>query len=185
MTFFRSVPNITTPFEPKVGAPRHADLRNNYRFKLFAAVAEAFPDAALQRCWTHRLRNLLAALPPAERRPCLRGLRAVYRARTRRAAVAAYWRWARAWRDPHPVLVRRLESDLDDLLAVYALPEPLQASLRTTNLLERAFRELRRRLRPVGCLPDRRSADRILYGQVSRLNDLLAQRPLVGFTQEA
>ena len=98
--------------------------------------------------------------------------------------MAAYWRWARAWRDPHPVLVRRLESDLDDLLAVYALPEPLQASLRTTNLLERAFRELRRRLRPVGCLPDRRSADRILYGQVSRLNDLLAQRPLVGFTQE-
>ena len=82
------------------------------------------------------------------------------------------------------MLVRRLEADLDDLLAVFALPEPLRASLRTTNLLERAFGELRRRLRPVGALSDRRSADRILYGQVLRLDELLARRPLAAFTQE-
>ena len=150
-----------------------------------AAVAEAFPAAALQRCWTHRVRNILEALPLAERRPCLRGLRSIYRARTRRAAVAAYWRWAKAWRPRHPVIVRRLERDLDDLLAVFALPEHARASLRTTNLIERAFRELRRRLRPVGCLADRRSADRILYGQVLRLNELLARRPLAAFTQES
>jgi putative transposase len=150
-----------------------------------AAVAEAFPVAALQRCWTHRARNILEALPAAERRSCLRGLRAIYRARTRRAAVAAYWRWAGAWRGRHPVLVRRLERDLDELLAVFSLPEPLRASLRTTNLIERAFRELRRRLRPIGALPDRRSADRILYGQVLRLNELLASRPLAHFTQES
>jgi putative transposase len=150
-----------------------------------AAVAEALPEAALQRCWTHRVRNLLDAIPVAERRDCARGLRAVYRARTRRAAVAAYWRWARAWRGRHPVLVRRLEADLDGLLAVFGLPERVRASLRTTNLLERAFRELRRRLRPVGALSDRRSADRILYGQVLRLNELLARRPLAAFTQES
>jgi transposase-like protein len=150
-----------------------------------AAVAEAFPEAALQRCWTHRIRNILDALTLAERKPCLRGLRAIYRARTRRAAAQAYWRWARNWRPRHPVLVRNLERDLDALLAVFALPEPLRASLRTTNLIERAFRELRRRLRPIGSLTDRRSADRILYGQVPRLNQLLARRPLAAFPQES
>ncbi|HSH21910.1 MAG TPA: transposase, partial [Candidatus Caenarcaniphilales bacterium] len=36
-----------------------------------AAVAEAFPEAALQRCWTHRIRLILEALPLAERRSCL------------------------------------------------------------------------------------------------------------------
>lgn len=150
-----------------------------------AAVAEAFPDAVLQRCWTHRIRNILDALPAGERRPCLRGLRAIYRARTRRAAVQAYWRWARAWRARHPVLVRNLERDLDALLAVFALPEAVRLHLRTTNLIERAFRELRRRLRPIGSLTDRRSGDRILYGQVLRLNELLARRPLATFTQDA
>lgn len=150
-----------------------------------AAVAEAFPVADLQRCWTHRVRNILAAVALGHRKACLRGLRAIYRARTRRAAVQAYWRWARVWRPRHPGLVRRLERDLDELLAVFAVPEPIRASLRTTNLLERAFRELRRRLRPIGSLRDRRSADRILYGQVLRLNGLLAARPLAAFTQDS
>jgi len=149
-----------------------------------AAVAEAFPAADLQRCWTHRIRNLLDAIPVGERRACLRGLRAIYRARTRRAAVAAYWRWAQVWRVRHPGLVRHLERDLDELLAVFAQPEPIRLHLRTTNLIERAFRELRRRIRPMGALADRRSADRILYGQVLRLNELLARRPLATFTQE-
>jgi len=149
-----------------------------------AAAAEAFPAADLQRCWTHRIRNLLGAIPLSERRVCLRGLRAIYRARTRRAAVAAYWRWAQVWRPRHPGLVRHLERDLDELLAVFALPEPIRLHLRTTNLIERAFRELRRRIRPMGALADRRSADRILYGQVVRLNELLARRPLAAFTQE-
>ncbi len=84
------------------------------------------------------------------------------------------------------MLVRNLERDLDALLAVFALPEPLRANLRTTNLIERAFRELRcRRLRPIGSLTDRRSADRLLHGQVVRLNGLLAARPLAAFTQQA
>jgi hypothetical protein len=58
------------------------------------AVAEAFPDAAFGRCWAHRVRNLLDAIPLAERKSALRGLRTIYRASTKRAAVAAYWRFA-------------------------------------------------------------------------------------------
>lgn len=98
--------------------------------------------------------------------------------------MAACWRWAKVWRGRHPIIVRNLERDLDALLEVFSLPEALRPSLRTTNLLERAFRELRRRLRPVGCLTDRHSADRIIFGQVLRLNELLAKRPLAAFTQK-
>lgn len=150
-----------------------------------AAAAEAFPTAALQRCWTHRVRNVLDGLRLAERKPCLAGLRMIYRAPTRRAAVAAYWRWARAWRGRHPRIVANLERDLDALLAMFGLPAPLRVALRTTNLLERAFRELRRRIRPIGALADRHSADRFLYGGILRLNDLLSLRPLPAFTQES
>jgi transposase-like protein len=82
------------------------------------------------------------------------------------------------------VLVRNLGRDLDALLAVFALPEADRLNLRTANLIERAFRELRRRLRPIVSLTDRRAADRILYGQMLRLNELMVRRPLVPFTQE-
>lgn len=77
-----------------------------------------------------------------------------------------------------------LERDLGSLLAVFDLPVALRPSLDTTDLIEPAFRELRRRLRPIGALSDRRSADRILYGQVTRLDELLARRPLAAFAQE-
>lgn len=150
-----------------------------------AAVADAFSNASLQRCWTHRVRNLLDAVPLAERKSALRGLRAIYRAATKRSAVAAYWRFAKVWRKRHPRLVAGLERHLDSLLPVFDLPALVRPSLRTTNLIERAFRELRRRLRPIGALSDRRSADRILYGQVARLNELLSRRPLAAFTQES
>ena len=127
---------------------------------------------------------MLDAIPVAERRACLGDLRAIYRARTRRVAVAAYWRWATTWRTRCLVLLRQLERDLDELLAVFVLPEPIRLQLRTTNLIERAFRELRRRIRPMGALADRRSADRILYGQVLRLHALLVRRPLTTFREE-
>jgi transposase-like protein len=63
---------------------------------------------------------------------------------------------------------------------VFALPESMRPSLRSTNLLERAFRELRRQLRPIGCLSGRHSADRIPYGRVVRLNDPISKHPLTG-----
>jgi transposase-like protein len=81
--------------------------------------------------------------------------------------------------------VRRLERVFDALLSVYAVPELVRPSLRWTNLLERAVRELRRRLRPIGVLSDRLSADRVQYGQVLRLGGLLAARPLAAFTQDS
>ena len=68
---------------------------------------------------------------------------------------------------------------------MFALPESIRASLRTTNLLEGAFSELRRRLRPIGSLTDRRSAASTLYAQVLCLNELLARRLLPAFAQDA
>jgi len=72
------------------------------------------PGRWVQRCWTQhaelRIRNLLKALPLEERRDCLTGLRSIYRAPTREAAVRAYWAWARRWRDRYPRLVRSRRS---------------------------------------------------------------------------
>ncbi len=127
------------------------------------AVAEAFPDAAFGRCWAHRVRNLLDAIPLAERKSALRGLRTIYRASTKRAAVTAYWRFAKAWGGRRLRLVASLERGLDSVLPVFDLPAALRVSLHTINLIEHAFREIPRRLRPIGAMSDRRSADRSFY----------------------
>jgi len=55
--------------------------------------------------------------------------------------------------------------------------------LRTTNVIERCFREVRRRTRPIGCFTNAASCDRIIYAVFHRLNTLWQDRPLKEFTQ--
>ena len=57
-----------------------------------------------------------------------------------------------------------LRNDLDELLACFAFKDPIwRKAARTTNPIERRFREVRRRTRPMGVFADRTSIERILF----------------------
>jgi transposase-like protein len=62
---------------------------------------------------------------------------------------------------PSPTL-RRLERDLPALLSFFALPRHLWKKVRTTNVIERCFVEVRRRTRPMVCFVNVQSMDRII-----------------------
>ncbi len=67
--------------------------------------------------------------------------------------------------------MRCLRDDLDDLLTCFrykALKDGKRA--RTTNAIERRFREVRRRTRPMGAFQDRATTDHILYAVFTREN---------------
>lgn len=138
---------------------------------LAAALAIVYPHAEHQRCWVHKLRNVAAKLPRRHQRACLGGLRRVYDAATRRGAGQAFREWAQQWQAVAPSAVRCVEQDLEALLAFYGCPQPQWRMLRTTNAIERAFREVRRRTRPMSCFQNNASCERIIYAVVSRLNE--------------
>lgn len=145
---------------------------------LHAALAVVYPYVPRQLCWAHKLRNVASQLKRAQQQECLTGARQVYLASTRRAAVRAYWEWARRWRREAPKAVACLERDLDALLAHFAVPGPLRVKVRTTNAIERAFREVRRRTRPMSCFTNDASCERIIYAVVSHLNQSWEGHPL-------
>ena len=65
------------------------------------------------------------------------------------------------WEDAYPKAVACLRDDLDDLLTCFRYKDPDQRrQVRTTNAIERRFREVRRRT--LGAFQDRTSMDRIL-----------------------
>ncbi|HEY8491876.1 MAG TPA: transposase [Dehalococcoidia bacterium] len=64
-----------------------------------------------------------------------------------------------------------LDEDLEELLAFYACPTGDWRTVRTTNAIERLFREVRRRTRPMSCFQDNPSCERIIYAVLSHLND--------------
>ena len=67
-------------------------------------------------------------------------------------------------------MVRQLERDLAAVAFLLHLPRPLWRKLRTTNIIERCFVEVRRRTRPMVCFVNVKSVDRIIYSIFQRFN---------------
>jgi putative transposase len=149
---------------------------------LHAALETVYPYVPRQRCWAHKLRNVAGLLKRSNQEECLKGAKAIYQAENRRAAVKAYWAWARRWREQEPKAVACLEKDLEELLSFFSCPSQQRRKVRTTNVIERAFREVRRRTRPMTCFNNQASCERIIYAVVSHLNGNWKGHPLPAFT---
>ena len=150
---------------------------------LHAALEVVYPYVKRQRCWVHKLRNVATKLPRTIQAPCLTEAKTIYQAPTRREAVTRFHHWERRWQRLAPKAVTCLREDLDELLTVLDFPVAQRVKLRTTNVIERCFREVRRRTRPIGCFTNAASCDRILYAVFHRLNTMWQDRPLRQFTQ--
>ena len=106
---------------------------------------------------------------------------------SRPAARAAFRVFRSRWLSIYPAMVKRLERDLPELLTFFSFPRPLWRKLRTTNVIERCFVEVRRRTRPMVCFVNVSSVDRIIYGIFNGMNEkyLWKNRTLQLITQAA
>ena len=149
---------------------------------LHQALGTVYPYVKRQRCWAHKLRNVAAKLKRRYQKECLAGAKTIYQAETRRDAIGCFRLWATDWRTLEPAAVDCLEKDLDELLTFLDCPREHWRKIRTTNVIERAFREIRRRTRPMSCFQNPQSVDRIIYGVIAHLNKSWKERPLLQFT---
>src|SRR2546429_622007 len=149
---------------------------------LQAALPLVFPSVPVQRCWAHKLRNIADKVPRKEG-SCVAEAAAIYRAASRREAHRAFQQWKQHWEQRRPKAVACVERDLDALLHFFAVPQAHWIKVRTTNVIERAFREVRRRTRPMSSFSNQQSCDRIIYGVIRHLNRSWERKPLLQFTQ--
>lgn len=138
---------------------------------LHAALDTVWPRVHRQRCWVHKLRNLLSKfMRKRHGEPCMSEAKLIYLAQTKTEAGTRFQQWAQHWRAEEPKVVACLEQDLPELLAFFDCPKDLWRKLRTTNIIERCFREVRRRIRPMNCFKNDASCERILYAIFVYLN---------------
>ncbi|HKW89848.1 MAG TPA: IS256 family transposase [Candidatus Acidoferrales bacterium] len=149
---------------------------------LQAALPLVFPRVPVQLCWAHKLRNIADKVPKKEG-SCVAEAAAIYRAASQSEAQNAFHHWKRHWEKRRPQAVACLERDLDSLLNFFTVPEGHWKKVRTTNVIERAFREVRRRTRPMSSFSNVESCDRIVFGVISHLNRSWERQPLPEFTQ--
>jgi transposase-like protein len=152
---------------------------------LHKALETVYPYVAKQRCWAHKLRNVADKLKKADLDECMAGARSIYLASHRREAITNYKDWKSQWYGLYPNAVDCLGKDLEELLNFFDAPQDHRIKVRTTNVIERAFREVRRRTRPMSCFTNSQSVDRIIYGVIGHLNHSWKDKPLWKFTQES
>jgi transposase-like protein len=150
---------------------------------LKAAAELVYPHVPIQRCWAHKLRNVANHCPKKHATACLSDARKIYLAPTLAGARIQFKLWKSAWLSRCPDAVHCLEKDLDDMLPFLSCPKDHQIKVRTTNAIERAFREVRRRTRVITCFSNLASSERIIFAIFCKLNNHWKKKPLPGFTQ--
>ena len=152
---------------------------------LARAIETVYPRARHQRCWVHKMRNILAKVRRRDEAQVKGEAQKIYLAKNVAAARRAFERFRFHWRPRYPAMVRLLERDLPELLHFFALPPHLWRKVRTTNVIERCFVEVRRRTRPMVVFSNVESVDRIIYAIFSRFNEDWKTHTLNLFTQAA
>jgi transposase-like protein len=152
---------------------------------LARALETVYPRARHQRCWVHKMRNILEKVRRRDEKQVKAQAQKIYLANNAAAARRAFERFRFHWRRHYPAMVSQLERDLPELLQFYQLPRHLWRKLRTTNVIERCFVEVRRRTRPMVVFTNVESVDRIIYAIFSRFNEDWKTHTLHLFTQAA
>ena len=152
---------------------------------LARALETVYPRVRHQRCWVHKMRNILEKVKRRDEQEIKSEAQKIYLAAHVAGAKRAFERFRFRWRLRYPAMVRRLERDLPELLHFFAFPHHLWRKLRTTNVIERCFVEVRRRTRPMVVFTNVASVDRIIYAIFSRFNEDWKNHTLELFTQAA
>jgi len=138
---------------------------------LLGALPLVYPRIPLQRCWAHKVRNVLNYVRKGDYEAVKRALQAISHAHGIRQAQTSLRRFKERWGSIYPQAVECLLKDEENLLTFFQINDPsLWSQIRTTNAIERRFREVRRRTRPMGVFSDRASMERILYAVFSYEN---------------
>jgi putative transposase len=145
---------------------------------ILEAVEEVLGDVRHQLCWAHRVRNIRDDVKAADRTEVVAGLRRIYRATHLGAADSAISAFCTTWGEAYPAVVAKLRRDSRYLLAFFDAPAEHREYVRTTNPIERTFRELRRWRRGCGAFANPQACDRVFYKVAMLLNHRWNDRSL-------
>ncbi len=112
---------------------------------VWAAVAEIWPGLAEQRCWNHKIVNVLDKLPKKVQAEARELLRPIPSAPTKAEAEKGKEKFAKRFGRWHPEAVECLTKDWDRLVTFYDFPEAHWKHIRTTNVIESPFATVRLR----------------------------------------
>jgi len=131
---------------------------------LLRALEEIWPDVPRQRCVAHRIRNVLARVPKRSQDEVKKALSRIFHAACLEDAREEVRHFLALYRRSFPTATETLIKHLEECLTFYRFPERHWKHIRTSNVIERSFKEVKRRTNVVGRFPGEISALMVVFG---------------------
>ena len=144
-----------------------------------AAINMVYPYTPRQRCYTHKLRNLLQNIryKVKHRTKMARQASNIYRAASRQEAIKKFRAFVNRWNDLEPRAVKCFQDEFYNTLNFYDFPKEIRSAISTTNHLERFLEEIRRRIKIQGYFKNERSLNLWIFGLIKHTNLRPIQQP--------
>ncbi len=128
------------------------------------AIAAVFPDAVVQTCIVHLLRNSMDFVSWKDRKGLATALKQVYRAPSAEAAEQALTAFeAGPWGTRYPAIGQSWRRAWAEVIPFFAFPDEVRRIIYTTNSIEALNSKLRRAVRARGHFPSDEAATKLLY----------------------
>jgi putative transposase len=133
------------------------------------AILAVFPEATVQTCIVHLLRQSLAFVSYKDRKPVAAALKNIYRAVDAEAGAAALAAFEESgWGKRYPAIGQSWRRAWGEVVPFYAFPEEVRRILYTTNAIEALNSKLRRAVRARGHFPNDDAAMKLLFLVLNR-----------------
>ncbi|MFZ2357384.1 MAG: IS256 family transposase [Candidatus Omnitrophota bacterium] len=144
-----------------------------------AAVNTVYPYTPRQRCYTHKLRNLMQNIRYKfkHRAKLMKQASHIYKAASRQEAIKRFRLFVNQWKNLEPRAIKCFQDEFYNTLNFYDFPKQIRSAISTTNHLERFLEEIRRRIKIQGYFKNERSVNLWIFGLIKYINLRPIQQP--------
>src|SRR4051795_2468189 len=132
------------------------------------AIEAVFPQAWVQTCIVHQIRNSMRFVTYQDRKRVAAALRPVYTAANADDALAELTSFEAAWGAQYPMIGHAWRTNWENIIPFLSLPEPLRHAVYTTNSIEALHRQIRKAIKTRGHFPDEQAATKLIYLAIER-----------------
>lgn len=140
------------------------------------AINAAFPQAGIQRCIVHMLRNSFQYISYKDLKKFAADFKAVYNAPTEIAALDELAGVKETWGKKYPYAIRNWEENWEDLNGFFKFSDDIRRIMRTTNIIESVNRQYRKVTKTKSVFPNDQSLEKMLYLATQNIEKKWTQR---------
>ncbi len=148
---------------------------------IISACNMVYPYTPRQRCYTHKLRNLLNNIRYKYKHKAnlMKEASNIYKSASRQEAIGKFKKFVNKWRKKEPKAIRCFQDQFYYTLNFYDFPKDVRKAISTTNHLERFIEEIRRRIKIQGYFRNARSLNLWIFGLIKHIELVPIQQPKV------